>query len=43
MAFVLSIARAATAAALAVQTVTLRFVHGDARARGYLGQIKSLG
>jgi hypothetical protein len=30
---------AATAAALAVQTVTLRFVHGDARARGYLGQI----
>jgi hypothetical protein len=25
---------AATAAALAVQTVTLRFVHGDARARG---------
>ena len=34
---------AATAAALAVQTITLRFVHGEARARGYLGQIKSLG
>ncbi|MFZ2109479.1 MAG: hypothetical protein WAV18_29580, partial [Roseiarcus sp.] len=34
---------AATAAALAVQTITLRFVHGETRAGGYLGQIKSLG